>query len=216
MCCQRQVGEGNVTIHSQKKRRYKCSVCGKTFSQTTGTALYGLKKSAELFVTVVTLLAYGCPVQAIVMAFGLDDETVRAWLKKSGKHGQQMHEYYMAQTALDLGQVQADEIKVKKQRGSVWMALALIVSTRLWLGGVVGVNRDKFLIGALARAGSAVGAVPPAPAGGGRVRGLCQGLSRGFSLAVQRWQRRTPPAVCLEGSSDGAGHQTTHPRHAQH
>jgi len=56
----------------------------------------------------------------------------------------------MQQTTLDLGQVQADEIKVKKQRGSVWMALALMVSTRLWLGGVVGVNRDKLLIRALA------------------------------------------------------------------
>jgi hypothetical protein len=56
----------------------------------------------------------------------------------------------MQQTTLDLGQVQADEIKVKKQRGSVWMALALMVSTRLWLGGVVGVNRDKLLIRTLA------------------------------------------------------------------
>jgi hypothetical protein len=144
------VGEGNITIHSQKKRRYKCTVCGKTFSETTGTALYGLKKSAKLFVIVVTLLAYGCPVQAIVRAFGLDDETVRAWAKKAGVHCQQVHQYFMEQSCLDLGQVQADEIKVKKQRGSVWMALAMMVGTRLWLGGVVGVNRDKSLIRELA------------------------------------------------------------------
>jgi hypothetical protein len=51
---------------------------------------------------------------------------------------------------LDLGQVQADEIKVKKQRGSAWMAMAMMVSTRLWLGGVVGLNRDKSLIRELA------------------------------------------------------------------
>jgi hypothetical protein len=56
----------------------------------------------------------------------------------------------MEQTFLDLEQVQADEIQVKKQRGSVWMALAMMVSTRLWLGGVVGVNRDKALIRELA------------------------------------------------------------------
>jgi hypothetical protein len=144
------VGEGNITIHSRKKGRYRCSVCHKTFSETTGTALYRVKKERWLYVTVVTLLAYGCPVMAIVMAFGLDDETVRAWAKKAGVHCQGVHEHLMEQTGLDLEQVQADEIKVRKQRGWVWMALAVMVSTRLWLGGVVGVNRDKSLIRQLA------------------------------------------------------------------
>jgi transposase-like protein len=145
-----QVGEGNITVHSQKERRYQCTVCSKTFSETIGTALYRVKKDRWLYVTVMTLLAYGCPVVAIVVAFGLDDETVRAWAKKAGVHCQQVHEHFMEHTFLDLGQVQADEIKVKKQRGSVWMALAIMVSTRLWLGGVVGANRDKALVGELA------------------------------------------------------------------
>jgi transposase-like protein len=112
--------------------------------------LYGIKKSTETFVLVVTLLAYGCPVQAIVMAFGLDERTVRAWLGKAGQHCQQMHEHFMAQTEMELGQVQADEIKVKTQGGSLWMALAIMVRTRLWLGGVVGAKRDKHLIRQLA------------------------------------------------------------------
>jgi hypothetical protein len=33
--------------------------------------LEGLRKPTELIVIVVTLLAYGCPIQAIVHAFGL-------------------------------------------------------------------------------------------------------------------------------------------------
>jgi hypothetical protein len=48
-----------------------------------------------------------------------------------------------------LEQVQADEIKVKTQGGSVWMALAVMVRTRLWLGGVVSPRRDLALIVAL-------------------------------------------------------------------
>ena len=46
----------------------------------------------------------------------------------------------------DLGQVQADEIRVKKQGGIVWMALAMMVCTRLWLGGEVSEQRDMPLI----------------------------------------------------------------------
>ena len=44
----------------------------------------GLRKPSELIVIVVTLLAYGCPVQAIVKAFGLDERTV-ARLSRSSR-----------------------------------------------------------------------------------------------------------------------------------
>jgi hypothetical protein len=53
-------------IHSRKEQRYRCKRCSQTFSATKGTALYRLHKPRELVVTVVTLLAYGCPPQAIV------------------------------------------------------------------------------------------------------------------------------------------------------
>src|ERR671933_480831 len=46
----------------------------------------------------------------------------------------------------DLGQVQADEIRVKIQGGIVWMALAMMVKPRLWLGGEVSAQRDLPLI----------------------------------------------------------------------
>ena len=39
----------------------------------------GLRKPVDLIVIVVTLLSYGCPVQAIVHAFGLDERTVADW-----------------------------------------------------------------------------------------------------------------------------------------
>ena len=46
--------------------------------------LEGLRKPTALIVIVVTLLAYGCPVQAIVHAFGLDERTVAAWRDRAG------------------------------------------------------------------------------------------------------------------------------------
>lgn len=144
------VGAGNIVCHSQQEKRCKCSTCGKTFSITKGTAVYGIKKAHELFWIVVTLLGFGCPTQAIVKAFGLDERTVREWYRKSGEHGQQVHEHVVGQSQLDLGQVQADEIKVKSQIGTIWMAMAMMVSTRLWLGGAVSRHRDKHLIRAVA------------------------------------------------------------------
>ena len=144
-----QIGQGNIHVHSVKERRYQCRVCGKTFSDSQGTAVDRLKHPVELFVLVTTLQAYGCPVQAIVAALGLDERTVSTWLRRAGDHCQCVHEQVIGHSQLDLEQVQADEIKVKTQRGTVWMALALRVRTRLWLGGVVSSKRDLALIVAL-------------------------------------------------------------------
>jgi transposase-like protein len=143
-----QVGKGNIGVHSRKERRYKCRVCGKTFTESKGTAFYRLRTVKEIVVIVVTLLAHGCPVQAIVMAFGLDERTVLSWQSRAGQHCQQVHEHLVEQPR-DLGQVQADEIRVKMQGRIVWMAMAMQVQTRLWLGGVLSEQRDKHLIRAL-------------------------------------------------------------------
>ena len=140
--------EGNITIHSQKERRFKCSVCRKTFAATKGTPFYRLRHSDERFTQVVTLLAHGCPTQAIVAAFSLDERTVADWQQRAGLHCRAVHEQCVA-TPRDLGQVQMDELRVKQQGGIVWIALAVMVSTRLWLGGVVSGRRDSALITAL-------------------------------------------------------------------
>ena len=143
-----QVGKGNVGVHSVKERRYKCHVCGKTFAETKGTLFYRLRTAKDLVVTVVTLLAYGCPVQAVVAAFGLDERTMLSWQARSGKQCQRVHEHWVEQPR-DLGQVQADEIRAKIQGGILWMAMAVQVQTRLWLGGVLSTARDMQLIVAL-------------------------------------------------------------------
>ena len=143
------VGTGNIVSHSQKEKRCRCKTCGKTFSVTRGTALYGLKTSHETVERVVTLLAHGCPVQAVVAAYGLDERTVRSWLLKAGSHCEQVHDHLVGKHPHNLGQVQADEIKVKTQRGAIWMAMAIVVVTRLWVGGQISPTRDKTLLAAL-------------------------------------------------------------------
>ena len=107
--------------------------------------MYRLRTAAETVTLVVTLLAHGCPPQAIVAAFGFDERTVRRWMGRGGVQGQAVQEYLVEQPR-DLGQVQADEIRVKKQGGIVWMALAMMVATRLWLAGEVSEHRDLPLI----------------------------------------------------------------------
>jgi len=139
------VGEGNIRVHDHTRQRYRCQQCKGTFSTRRGTMLEGLRKPTELIVIVVTLLAYGCPVQAIVHAYELDERTVASWRDRAGNHCQQVHHAMVEQANLDVQHVQADEIRVKGRSIIAWMGLTMMVSTRLWLGGVVSRTRDTAL-----------------------------------------------------------------------
>src|SRR5919206_325151 len=117
-------------------------------------------KTEEFIILVITLVSWGCPLVALEHAFGLQPQTVRDWLEAAGKHAEAVHQEQVVQPR-DLGQVQADEVRVKTQCGIVWMAMALMVSTRLWLGGVISTRRDQALITRLVSLVAACALVAP-------------------------------------------------------
>ena len=135
-----------IGVHSHQERRYKCHACGTTFAETVGTPFYGLKHAPWIVVLVLTLLAYGCPIPAIVAAFTLDERTVSDWHQKAGQQAKRIQEQLVCQGQVDVGQVQGDELYVKTQRGTLWMATAMSVFSRLFLWGAVAPQRDTALI----------------------------------------------------------------------
>jgi transposase-like protein len=139
------VGLGNIVGHGMKRRRYKCKICKKTFSFHRGTMYEGLRKPEELITIVTMLLTYGCPPQAIVWAFGLDERTVASWQLRAGNHCAKIHQDQVMQRSLDLQHIQADEIRVKGYKMIAWIGLVMMVGTRLFLGGVVSQTRDRHL-----------------------------------------------------------------------
>jgi transposase-like protein len=144
------VGRGNIGVQSQVEKRYICSECQQTFTDTKGTIFYRLRTDAQTVMLVITLLAWGCPLKAIVKAFGFHEKTVKEWWRRSGEHCRGVHEHVIAGSQLDLQQVQADEIKGKACGQTFWLAMAMMVPTRLWLGGVISPKRNLELIQALA------------------------------------------------------------------
>jgi transposase-like protein len=146
-----QRGQENIHVHSRAERRYRCTTCGQTFAATKDTPFYRLRTAADVVTLVLTLLSHGCPTQAIVAAFGVDERTVAAWLTRAGQHCQQVHQHVVQQGRVDLQHVQADELWVKLVGRRVWMGMAMAVPARLWLGGVISPRRDLVLITTLVR-----------------------------------------------------------------
>jgi hypothetical protein len=74
----------------------------------------GLRRPTELVVIVVILLSYGCPIQAIVHAYGLDERTVADWQKRAGKHCQQVRHAIVEQGKMNVHHIQADAHSSKR------------------------------------------------------------------------------------------------------
>jgi hypothetical protein len=79
---------------------------------------------------VVTLVGNGCPIPAIEAAFGFQAQSVREWIDASAEQCERVHRQQVVRPR-DLMQVQADEIRLKTQAGVLWVAMALMVTTRL-------------------------------------------------------------------------------------
>jgi hypothetical protein len=140
------MGEGTISIHGHKRPRYRCQVCKKTFSARAGTMMEGLRTEEQTILIVITLLAYGCPLQAIVHAYGFDERTIADWQKRAGEHCQRIHEAIVEQGKVKSHHIQADEIRAKGRKMIIWIALAMDITTRLWMAGAVSFHRDRTLI----------------------------------------------------------------------
>ncbi|HEX5506514.1 MAG TPA: hypothetical protein VFW96_28115 [Thermomicrobiales bacterium] len=200
-------------IHRQRERRYQGKRCRETFSATTGTAVYRAHQPEELVVGVVTLLAHGCPVQAIVAARGLDERTVARYQAEAGAQCRRIHEHLVQAGRVGLGQVQADELRVRVVGGVVRVATALAVPSRpgyplAGRGGAVSAQRDTAL---LRRLLGRVRACGPGAAVLRCVDGLSSSVSQAWAAfrAPQHTGRRgrprliLPPAVCVAQAVSG-------------
>ena len=135
-------GNGNITVHRRQEARSRCTGWEKTFRARRGTMCSWKKTPVDTLVLVVTLLAHGCPVRAMVAAVGVTAETVRTGAAEAGVHGAQGHRHPVLGACWSLRHGHADAHRVRVQQGMVGMAMALRVRTRLWVGGVVSAQRD--------------------------------------------------------------------------
>jgi hypothetical protein len=69
-----------------------------------------------------------------------------SWRGKAGGHCEAVHRHHLGSKKLDLAHVQADELYAKRQGGRSWVAMAMAVPQRLWLGGVLSPARNMALI----------------------------------------------------------------------
>jgi transposase-like protein len=81
--CQYCQAPTKVDVHSKQHGRHHRHQCRKTFTQSLGTPLYGVKTALNVVRLVLTLLVFGCSLPTIVMAFKGNERTLADWLDKA-------------------------------------------------------------------------------------------------------------------------------------
>ncbi len=107
-----QTGQGNLRPHgwSSKPRGIRClrcTVCGKNFSERTGTPLFGIRMSDQKARDIAHHLVEGNGMRPTRRLCGVTLNTVLRFAHKAGEHAQRFHDQMVQHVRPQ--QVQADE-----------------------------------------------------------------------------------------------------------
>jgi hypothetical protein len=139
-----QPGQGTLGLQARQAKRCSCRQGRKTCTATTGTVVSRLRTGAEPVVRVMTWLAPGCPPQAMVAAGGLDARPVADGLARAGRPGPAVHASRV-EPPRDRGPGHAAASRGQNPGGLVWLALAMMVRTRVWRAGEGSAHRAMTL-----------------------------------------------------------------------
>ena len=118
-------------------------VCTKTFSATTGTVYARMRKPKSELDRVVQMHSEGMTKAAIARVLSVSPSTVARWLERAAAHARRYHD---AHTRLEEAvEVQLDELSCRGvgRAERVWAFSGLEVSSRLWVGLIVGTRTQR-------------------------------------------------------------------------
>ncbi|MFT7670528.1 MAG: transposase-like protein [Planctomycetota bacterium] len=150
---------GSIALHGfskvkrRRRRRYRCTACGKTFGATSGTAYERLQHSMRKFDRVATLSVEGVSKAAIARIEGLCWNTVSRWLELAAAYARQFNDANLRGYTLE--ELQLDELNtfLGNRNEKTWVFPGIEVSSRLWPATLVGArtwNNTKSFIRTIA------------------------------------------------------------------
>jgi transposase-like protein len=88
-------------------QRYRCTTCGRTFSENTGTVFYNKHTPAREIIETLALVAEGSRVASLSRVKGFKEDTIRNWLRQAAAHAEQIEDVLMSEYQIERGQLDA-------------------------------------------------------------------------------------------------------------
>jgi transposase-like protein len=99
----------HVICWQKKTGRYKCKVCGRTFTWKTNTLFANKEHSPEMIVEVLLLLAEGMSIRGVARVKKIKPETAIRWRREAVASLESLEDS-LFEEGIELSQVQLDEL----------------------------------------------------------------------------------------------------------
>lgn len=115
-----------------RRRRFRCSVCGGTFSTTRGTVYHKLNASRQQVDQACHMSAEGIDISTIARILERAWNTINRWLERAREACRKFTDTHLRN--YEIREPQADEIKtfINARKNVTWIMAVIEVTTRLW------------------------------------------------------------------------------------
>lgn len=129
---------GFFTTRRGRRRRYRCTTCGRTCCSSTGTPYYRLRCTRSTLDEVAAMTVEGLSKSSIARLKRIAWNTVACWQERAAAAARFFNDAMTR--GYELKEIQADEIMTFTQGKSrpIWVFTTLEVWSRLWPSTVVG------------------------------------------------------------------------------
>ncbi len=143
--CPRKQSKAKIIIHYGfyrtrwgRRRRFRCTGCGKTFCRNHSTVYHRLQHRRATFDEVAALSVEGVSKSSIARIKQLAWNTVDRWLEKAARECYRFNDRRI--TGLTVTELQVDEIRtiVGGKEHPTWIFVSIDVWSRLWSSTIVG------------------------------------------------------------------------------
>src|SRR6266704_3450648 len=115
------IGHGFYRTNRGRRRRYRCSTCGKTFCSNTGTPYHRLQHRRATFDEVAALSVEGLNKSAIARVKRISWNTVHRWLQRAAGSCRRFND--RKTTGYAITELQADQIRtiIRRKEQPIWI-----------------------------------------------------------------------------------------------
>ena len=87
------------------RQRYKCQICGKTFTETKGTLFYRQRTPENEIIDTLAHIAEGNRISSLERVKGHKEDTIIDWIREASRHAEVIEEALLVDYQLTRGQI---------------------------------------------------------------------------------------------------------------
>lgn len=96
-------------------QRFRCTTCGKTFTETTGTIFFRKRTPEHEILETLALIAEGSRISSLSRVKGFKEDTIAQWVREAAEHAEQVEDVLLSEFKIERGQLDALWVYVRNK-----------------------------------------------------------------------------------------------------